>query len=260
MSMYRLLIPCLLIALHLGCGEESSAEKEMPLERTTNVSTFVIKPDSLVQYSRLSATVNAWRDVTISALESGEVINTYKDVGDYVNRGEDLAQLNMELLQAALIEAEANLKFQAYNYERSKQLFAEGSISEQAHFATEYDFQKAKSTAQTLKHRLSYGRIQAPFSGTIAKRHLSQGQHIVREVRQHIASFKPIACALRHGSPRAKSLTLPKAVSSASSSMLCRTRLMRAQSPMSARQQIRTRGFFPLKFTCPTQQGISAPA
>ena len=180
MSLYRLLIPCLLMLINLGCGDESSAQKEMPLERTTNVSTFEIKPDSLVQYSRLSATVKAWRDVTISALESGEVIGTYKDVGDYVKRGEDLAQLNMELLQAALIEAEANLKFQTYNYERSKQLFSEGSISEQAYFATEYDFHRAKSAAQTLKHRLSYGRIQAPFSGTIAKRYLSQGQHIDR--------------------------------------------------------------------------------
>lgn len=180
MNLYRLLISCLLIAIHLGCGDESSAQKEMPLERTTNVSTFVLKPDSLVQYSRLSATVKAWRDVTINALESGEVIGTYKDVGDYVNRGEALAQLNMELLQAALIEAEANLKFQAYNYERSKHLFSEGSISEQAYFATEYDFQKAKSTEQTLKHRLSYGRIQAPFSGHIAKRYISQGQHVAR--------------------------------------------------------------------------------
>ena len=180
MNLYRLLIPFLLIAIHLGCGDESSAQKEMPPERTTNISTFVIKPDSLVQYSRLSATVKAWRDVTISALESGEVINTYKDVGDYVKREAQLAQLNMELLQAALIEAEANLKFQAYNYERSKQLFSEGSISEQAYFATEYDFQKARSTAQTLKHRLSYGQIQAPFSGHIAKRYISQGQHIAR--------------------------------------------------------------------------------
>ncbi|MYC14732.1 MAG: efflux RND transporter periplasmic adaptor subunit [Gemmatimonadetes bacterium] len=181
MNLYRFLIPCLLIAINLGCGDESSAQKEMPLERTTNVSTFVLKPDSLIQYSRLSATVKAWRDVTINALESGEVIGTYKDVGDYVNRGEALAQLNMELLQAALIEAEANLKFQAYNYERSKQLFSEGSISEQAYFATEYEFQKARSTAQTLKHRLSYGRIQAPFSGHIAKRYISQGQHIARD-------------------------------------------------------------------------------
>lgn len=181
MSLYRLLIPGLLILINLGCGDESSAQKEMPIERTTNVSTFVLKPDSLVQYSRLSATVKAWRDVTISALESGEVINTYKDVGDYVKRGENLAQLNVELLQAALIEAEANLKFQTYNYERSKQLFTEGSISEQAYFATEYDFQRAKSTAQTLKHRLSYGQIPAPFSGYIAKRYLSQGQHIARD-------------------------------------------------------------------------------
>lgn len=173
-----------IIALHFwSCGNESSAQKEKSEEssqRTTNVSTFLIQPDSLVQYSRLSATVNAWHDVTISALESGGVIAIHKDVGDFVMVGDTLAQLNVELLDAASIEARANLKFQTYNYERSKKLFSEGSISEQAHFATEYDFNRAKSTDKTLKHRLSYGQIRAPFSGRIAARNISLGQLIPR--------------------------------------------------------------------------------
>ncbi len=176
MTLHRLLIPCLLILTHIGCGDGSSAQKDAPPERATNVSTFALKPDSLVQYSRLSATVHAWRDVTISALEAGVVIAVHKDVGARVSRGDDLAQLNMELLEAAFIEAEAYLKFQTYNYERSQKLFSEGSISERAYFAAEYDFHRAKSAAQTLARRLSYGRIRAPFSGAIAKCYISQGQ------------------------------------------------------------------------------------
>ena len=180
MKLHGLLISCLLILTHLGCGDDSAAQKTLVAERATNVSTVAIKPDSLVQYSRLSAAVNAWRDVTISALEAGVVIAIYKEVGDGVKRGDVLAQLNLELLEAAFIEAEANLKFQTYNYDRSQKLFSEGSISERAHFAAEYDFHRAKSAAQTLAHRLSYGRIRTPFSGRIAKRYVSQGQRIVQ--------------------------------------------------------------------------------
>lgn len=180
MKRYRLLIPCLIALTHLGCGDDSAAQKKAVAERATNVSTVAIKPDSLVQYSRLSAAVNAWRDVTISAREAGEVIAIYKAVGDGVKRGDVLAQLNLELLEAAFIEAEANLKFQTYNYDRSQKLFSEGSISERAHFAAEYDFRRAKSAAQTLAHRLSYGRVRAPFFGRIAKRYVSQGQRIAQ--------------------------------------------------------------------------------
>lgn len=178
--MHKFLIPCLLLLIHGGCGEDSAAQRDAIVERATNVSTWSIKPDSLVQYSRLSAAVNAWRDVTLSVLESGVVIAIHKEVGDGVERGEVLAQLDLELLEAAFIEAEANLKFQTYNYDRSRKLFAEGSISERAHFAAEYDFHRAKSAAQTLAHRIAYGRVRAPFSGQIAKRYIAQGQRIAQ--------------------------------------------------------------------------------
>ncbi len=180
MTSHKFLIPCLLLLIHVGCGEDSAAQRNGIVERATNVSTLAIKPDSLVQYSRLSATVNAWRDVTLSVLESGVVIAIHKEVGDGVTRGDVLAQLDLELLEAAFIEAEANLKFQTYNYDRSLKLFSEGSISERAHFAAEYDFHRAKSAAQTLAHRIAYGRVRAPFSGQIAKRYIAQGQRIAQ--------------------------------------------------------------------------------
>ena len=178
-------IICIVALIVQNCNGESSSQDiseqtKTSVQRTTNVSTFILQPTSLIQYSRLSATVNAWRDVTISSLEPGVVKHVYKDVSHTVKRGDHLALLNLELLQAASIEAEAQLKFQTYNYERSQKLFDEGSISEQTHFATEYDYNRAKSTAQMLKHRLAYGHIRAPFSGHIATRHITMGQLVAQ--------------------------------------------------------------------------------
>lgn len=174
---HLLLAACLIWALFTGCGERTSAQNTPEkTERTTNVAIYPIAPDTLIQYSRLPATVKAWRDATISALETGVAIELLKDVGDAVSRGETLARLNIEVLEAAAIEAEADLKFQAYNFERSKQLFAEGSISEQAHYAAEYDYRRAESAAQTMRRRLAYGQIQAPFPGYVAERLIELGQ------------------------------------------------------------------------------------
>lgn len=170
----------LILATTSKCGNETSAQNETAKapERTTNVTVYAISPDTLIQYSRLPATVKAWRDVTLSALESGVVKAIQKEVGDSVSQGDTLALLNMEILEAQAIEATANLKLQTYNFEHSKQLFNEGSISEQAYFESEYDFNRAKSAAETIQKRLSYGRIRAPISGQIAQRFVELGQLI----------------------------------------------------------------------------------
>jgi len=169
----------LLLALS-HCGpdspEKAPSENKNAPTRQTNVAVQTLVPDSLIQYSRLPATVNAWYDVTLSALESGVVRNIAKDLGDRVERGEILAQLKLDVLEQMRIEAEANLKFQTYNFKHSQKLMAEGSISEQAHQSTEYDYQRALSNAQTIRTRLDFGNIRAPFHGHIAQRLIDKGQ------------------------------------------------------------------------------------
>lgn len=174
-------LPLLFCLLFLQCASENNAQEQMPHQaetasRITNVTTHIIQPDSLIQYSHLPATAIAWHDATISALESGVVWSIHKDLGDLVKRGESLATLNLEVLEQMAIEAEANLSYQTYNFEHSEKLMKEGSISEQAHQAAEYDYKRALSNAKTLRTRLSYGTIRAPFSGQVAQRFISKGQ------------------------------------------------------------------------------------
>jgi membrane fusion protein (multidrug efflux system) len=97
-------------------------------------------------------------------------------LGDIVERGQVLATLHTSLLDAALIEAEAGAKFQRYNHRKSKQLFADGTISERDLFQAEYDFKRAESNLTTVTQRLTNSTLQAPFSGTIAGREIEVGR------------------------------------------------------------------------------------
>ncbi len=171
----KYLIP--LLFLLVQCGNSDPETQEQPeIVRSTNVSVYELTPDSLTQYSHLPFTVNAWREVTISALEPGVVAEIYKEIGDQAERGEVLAKLNVEILDAESIQVEADLKFQTYNYDRARKLFSEGSISEQAFYASEYDLKHAESNALTIRRRIAHAQVRAPFPGKIAERMVELGQ------------------------------------------------------------------------------------
>lgn len=179
--MYRILgILPILITLFMACSGEEAEKKvaENTPARITNIAVQTVQADSLIQFSRLPATAKAWHDANISALESGVVLRLNKNLGDRVKRGDVLAELDLDLLRQAAIEAEASLKFQTYNYNHSKELVANGSISDQAHQAAEYDYKSALSRAKSIRTRLAYGRIKAPFSGRVAQRYIDVGQLI----------------------------------------------------------------------------------
>ena len=182
-DMKRIKVGMVLVAMTFaaGCGGDQEAVEATPTReaiKATNVAAMTAKPDSLTQVSRYPASVEAWRDVQLSFLESGPVRKILFDLGDTVKKGQVLATLHTSLLNAALIEAEAGAKFHQYNHEKSKQLFADGTISERDLFQSEYDFKRAESNLATIKQRLTNSTLLAPFDGMVAGRQIEVG-HLV---------------------------------------------------------------------------------
>lgn len=164
-----------------GCGggdETVEATTTPEPTKAINVAAMEIRPDSLTQVSRYPASVEAWRDVRLSFLESGPVRAIEVDLGDEVRKGQLLARLHTSLLDAALIEAEAGAKFNRYNYAKSKQLFEDGTISERDLFQAEYDQKRAESNLATVRQRLENSTLLAPFDGEVAGRMIEVGRLI----------------------------------------------------------------------------------
>ena len=162
----------------LSCsGDEPGAEAAAGRsERTTNVAVYLLRPDTLVQYSLLPVTARAWRDVQLSFQEGGVVLEALKEVGDRVAAGDVLARLDAELLEAAAIEAEAGLEFQRFSSENARQLFGEGTIPEQEFRGAVYQLKRAESNQRTVRERLENAVLRAPFAGEVAARHIEVGQ------------------------------------------------------------------------------------
>lgn len=175
--MRRRLLALMLVgagALAGGCSEDadSTAPRETPV---TNVRVISVRADTLTLMSRLPATVEAKRRTVLSFREGGTVAAVEADLGDVVTPDDVLARLDTDLLEAARVEADAGLKFQRYNYERAQQLFEEGSISEQAFYAAEYDWKRAASNAQSVRERLEDAVLRPIYPGVVAARHVEAG-------------------------------------------------------------------------------------
>jgi multidrug efflux system membrane fusion protein len=182
----------ILLLLLPGCSEEQDAEPDNTL-RPVRFTT--LETGSPGKSRTFSGTAVSARQSSLSFKVSGTIQSIPVKVGDVVNRGTLLAELDETDLQVDLESAEANLKAaeadaQASltavnttrsNYARIEKLYESDNVSLSEFEQARGDFETAQAqrkaansqvtTARTklqaAKNQLSYTRLMAPFDGII---------------------------------------------------------------------------------------------
>ena len=110
------------------------------------------------------------------AFQIGGKIQTISvDIGDKVEKGTVLAELDNREILANLNQADAKYKLAEQLLERFKDLKAQGHISIQELDKAESDFAVAKSQQDFYQVKLEQTKILAPFNGLIQSRYLDEG-------------------------------------------------------------------------------------
>jgi len=110
------------------------------------------------------------------AFQIGGKIQTISvDIGDKVEKGSVLAELDNREILANLNQADAKYKLAEQLLERFKDLKAQGHISIQELDKAESDFVVAKSQQDFYQVKLEQTKILAPFNGLIQSRYLDEG-------------------------------------------------------------------------------------
>jgi RND family efflux transporter MFP subunit len=110
------------------------------------------------------------------AFQIGGKIQTISvDIGDKVEKGSVLAELDNREILANLNQADAKYKLAEQLLERFKDLKAQGHISIQELDKAESDFAVAKSQQDFYQVKLEQTKILAPFNGLIQSRYLDEG-------------------------------------------------------------------------------------
>jgi HlyD family secretion protein len=130
--------------------------------------------------------------VDVGAEVSGRIDELYVDYNDHVTKGQKLAQINTEQIQAQLDQARATLMQQQASqvqteakYKRYTSLLKTGDISRQDYDTARADFLRAQagvaqSAAQVKQYesQLQKCTIYAPIDGVVLDRKVSKGQTV----------------------------------------------------------------------------------
>jgi len=131
-------------------------------------------------------------EVKVGARISGRVDKLFANIGDLVTRGQLIARLEQQDLEAKVNEArmslrivEANLELARKNLQRMQNLFAKDYVSRDKVDVAERDVKAAEAQADQIRetvryHRtqMSYADIHAPIGGVIASVATQQGETV----------------------------------------------------------------------------------
>ena len=129
------------------------------------------------------------RSSRVAAETEGRVLRRFAEAGQTVRGGDPLFELANDPLQASLAEAQADFELRQFNYDRSRQLRATDSVSEQDLRDNAYELARAQAKLAGLQAQVEDLFVRAPFSGHIIQTFTEIGQWVGRggEIAQVIS-------------------------------------------------------------------------
>jgi RND family efflux transporter MFP subunit len=210
LSIFTLLIATLMVS---ACGKSDDPVEE----RLRPVRYMTVTDASVFRDRSFSGTSKSSRESRLSFKVSGTVINVPVQIGQRLNAGDLIAEidpasyvLQAQQAQASLVEAQANDRRAAANYERTKGLYANDNASlndlESARAQAESAGAQVRAAGKTLeiaRLNVSYTKLTADTDCSIASLDI--------EVNENVASGQQVA-AVSCGDAFEVTLDLPESL------------------------------------------------
>lgn len=165
-----------------ACGEAGGAEVQASATervRTVNVEVMEVQPREFTNVLRIVGTVEAERDVTVSAEEGGQVEALLAEKGSRVRVGQPLIRLNDDVLRAQLDQAASQAALAEETWVRQKRLWEQDSVgTEMAYLQARYNTETAKAQARMLNERVARTVVRAPIDGVLDDRMVEVGSMV----------------------------------------------------------------------------------
>ena len=169
-----------------GCGWENGG-REVP-----DYTLITPKRETLSTFVGTSGNISPLYNVNVRSEVSGKIESIFVEAGETVERGQLLLQLEAETFEAdrelALIRIETSrlrLQRAERDFERKKRLYESELISEEEFESSETnfllarnEFRSAEKDLVAVEERIRQTRIVAPFSGTILRLFVTEGEVI----------------------------------------------------------------------------------
>lgn len=180
-----------------GAGAISTTEKEQEQAKIIPVPVEVasLSQGAISSNYATTAVLEAKEEAFVVARASGIIEQIFVEEGDYVEKGQVLAQLEPERYQLNLQRATADMQSVEKELAKINKVYSQKLVSDDTFDKLSAQYESAKATLALAKLDLKEATIVAPISGYIAERNAKVGnltESFQRERMFHIVQQKQL--------------------------------------------------------------------
>jgi len=144
----------------------------------STVKVLVIAYDNLREVLKSSGTLISDEEVDVTFETSGKLTHIYFTEGTRVNKGDLLAKLRDDDLQAQLSKLDIQHKLASEKVVRQKALLDKDAVSKESYDQVFTELQEIEAEIKLINAHIAETEIRAPFSGIIGLRYVSEGAFV----------------------------------------------------------------------------------
>ncbi|MDR1407444.1 MAG: efflux RND transporter periplasmic adaptor subunit [Tannerella sp.] len=147
------------------------------LRRMLNINAMVMETQTLTDKTITTADIIPDEEVNLSFETSGKIVEIFFREGSHVLKGELLAKINDQPLQAQLKKLEAQIPLARDRVFRQRTLLDKDAVSQEAYEQVTTEFDKLMADIDLVKANIAQTELRAPFDGIVGLRYVSEGAY-----------------------------------------------------------------------------------
>lgn len=152
----------------ISCGSKTASTTAAQVERTYKVETYVTASQDVIQDEVYTTSVQAYVVNNIVPQSAGRIKKINVEVGDFVKKGQVLAEMDAVNLE----QARLNYVNDSIELARDKSLYEEGGLSKSDLDGTQLSYDISKTNYENL---LENTILESPIEGVVTARNYDQG-------------------------------------------------------------------------------------
>jgi len=186
-----------------GCGD---APQQGQQRQAPQVDVITVKPETLELSTELPGRTAAFRVAEVRPQVSGVLLERTFEEGTFVEKGQQLYQIDPATYEAELASAEAEvqrakavLRSSELRYNRFKELIEENAVSqdefdsaEATYFQNKAAVAVAEAQLKNARINLEYTKVNAPINGIIGRSNFTEGALVTASQQEPLVTINQL--------------------------------------------------------------------
>ncbi len=181
-SLVALVVAIAAVAI-LGFGSKKQTAEALPEKKAdeANVTMVLVQEfqrQNVPEYVQVSGVLQGIAQVEMIAGVSGQLRALHKNMGDWVEKGQSIGDIDADVYKAEYDQAKALFEIAKNNLKAGKRLYRSKKISDAEYQEILGNFASSQANLEMKRNSYDYARMAAPVSGFITDLPVEVGQSI----------------------------------------------------------------------------------